>query len=514
MTKPIILIVIDGWGFSKEKIGNAILSAKTPTFDKLKKEYPFFLLQASGLAVGLPPLKEGNSEVGHLVLGSGRIVPQYLTKIDEAIKDKTLFENKIFSDLIGYVKSKNSKLHLIGLLTSGTVHASLEHLLAIINFLQQKEELPKVNIHLFTDGRDSGKKESVSLLKIVNETIKDSNKFKVCSLIGRDFAMDKKEGWELTKKSYDLLINGSGNRVENLEESLKKYHFQEITDEIIPPTILEEDCLIKDGDGVFFFNFREDGMSQLIRAFAEENFNYFETKKLNLFLVTMTNYGKNLKSKHLFDREEIKNTLGEVLQNNNKTQLRIAEKIKSAHITYFFNGLKEEPFLNEKDIFIESVKDPENNPRMSLDGIKKALFDELKKNKYDFILVNFANPDILSHTGNFQATVKGIEAIDQTVEEIYNKLKDEAIIIIISDHGNAERLTYSTTGEIETKHNINPVPLYLVAEEFKKEKSPYHIIQEEKEINGLLSDIAPTILALMGIEKPQEMTGINLIQEI
>lgn len=515
--KPFILLILDGWGWSKKKLGNAILAAKTSFLDYLKKNYPFFLLQASGYAVGLPPLEEGNSEAGHLTLGSGRVVPQHLTIINNAIKDGSFFENKNLLKLLNHLKENNSRLHLITLLTSGTVHASLDHLLAIINFLKTKN-LPQIFLHLFTDGKDSGKKESLILLKKIEDEISNFPQFKIATIIGREFAMNRKENWEMTKRAYNLLVFGEGNKVNDLINTIKNYHNQEITDEIIPPIILTEDLsgTIKDNDGVLFLNFREDNAKQLTRAFTEKGFNFFETKKFkNLFFATMTNYQEGLNIFPLFEREKIINTLGEVLQNSNKSQLHIAESIKHDHLTYFFNGLREKPFRGETDIIIDSLDNPEKNPQMHAKEIAEEIIKEIEKENFDFIVANFANADILAHSGNFEAAIRGVEAIDQAIGKIYEILKNKNLkMIITADHGNAEAMTYPGSGEKETKHELNPVPFYLVAEEFKKEKNDKEIEREEKEIKGMLSDIAPTILDLMKIKKPKEMTGISLINFI
>lgn len=517
--RQVILIILDGWGWSKEKTGNAILAAKTPFLDYLKKNYPFFLIQASGRAVGLPPLKEGNSEVGHLTIGAGRIVLQHLTVIDQAIKNGSFFENETFGRLLSHVQNNNSGLHLMGLLTSGVVHASLEHLISIIRHLRSKRNLSGVFIHLFTDGKDSGKKESLSLIERIEKEISGSQ-IKIASLIGRDFAMDRDNNWELTKKAYRLLTDGIGEKTANPKEAVKNYHSRGITDEMIPPTIITNnlqpitnDHLIEDGDGILFLNFREDSVRQLTRAFADSDFNFFETKKFrNIFFATMTNYGNGLKIKPIFKRGEIKNTLGETLEANGKKQLHLAETAKSSHVTYFFNGLREDKFENETDILIPSIQDYLENPEMKVKEITGKIIEELEQTNYEFLVANLANPDMLSHTGNLEATVRGIEAVDQSIGQIFKAGRGkEAVILITGDHGNAENLTYLGTGEKETRHNPGPVPLYLIGKNFKKDKTERELAAEEKEIKGMLQDIAPTILELMNIKKPPEMTGISLI---
>ncbi|MEK7203711.1 MAG: 2,3-bisphosphoglycerate-independent phosphoglycerate mutase [Patescibacteria group bacterium] len=537
--KQVILLILDGWGWSKEKTGNAILTAKTPALDYIKKNYPFFLIQASGRSVGLPPLKEGDSEVGHLTIGAGRIIIQYLTIIDQSLKNGSFFENETFIKLLNHVKNNNgdpapqrrpgfarvplqagslskTKLHLMGLLTSGTVHASLEHLISIIKYLKLKTDINEVFLHLFTDGKDSGKKESLKLIEKVEKEIIGS-RIKIASLIGRDFAMDRDNNWKLTKMAYDLLVYGTGERTTNPMETIVNYHNRGITDELIPPTIVGQiDSVIGDNDGILFFNFREDSAKQLTKALANTEFNDFETKKFrNLFFATMTNYGADLKIKPIFKREKIKNTLGEILQNNNKKQLHIAETIKYAHVTYFLNGLREEKFEGETDVLIPSSSDYLDKPEMRVKEITQKILEELDSVSHEFVVANFANPDILSHSGNLGITTKGIEVVDEMISRIYETAKaKEVTILITSDHGNAENMTYIQSGEKETRHNSNPVPLFLVSDNFKKEKIEKEQILEEKEARGMLQDIAPTILNLMEIEKPPEMTGVSLIQLI
>ncbi len=520
LMRPVILIILDGWGWSRERLGNAILTAKTPNLDFIKSKFPFFLLQASGPAVGLPPLKEGNSETGHLAIGSGRVVIQHLSIIDQAFRNGSFFENDTFLRLLGHIKSNGSKLHLMGLLTSGTVHASFEHLLALVKFFKRRPEL-KVFLHLFTDGKDSGKKESELLLESLEKELTGSQ-IKIASLAGRDFAMDRDNNWRLTQKAYDLMAKGVGERTGNLKESLKKYHDQGISDEIVPPTRIPGDegsalsdveGLIKDGDGVLFFNFREDSVRQLTRAFTDQEFEFFKTAKFEkLFFATMTDYGHGVAANPIFKKPEIKNTLAEALERNGKKQLHIAETIKYAHVTYFFNGYNEEKFGNETDILIPSLENYREKPEMKAAEITDIAVDNIKRKSYDFILVNFANPDMLSHTGDLKATLQGVEIVDEMLGRIYDAAAEAGTdIMITGDHGNAENLTYQGTGEKESRHNLNPVPFYLVSGKFAREKTLDELNSEEREIKGMLQDVAPTILGLMNIQKPDEMTGESLI---
>lgn len=509
--KQVILLILDGWGWSKEKNGNAVLAANTPNMDYLKKNYPFFLVQASGLAVGLPPLKEGNSEVGHLTIGAGRIILQHLTLIDESIKNGSFFKNETFVRLLEHAEKNKSKLHLIGLLTSGTVHASSEHLISIIKYLRQDLK-NAVLIHLFSDGKDSGKKESVNLIAKIEKEIVGSE-IKIASLVGRDFAMDRENNWKMTQKAYNLLAFGLGEKTGDLKKALENQYSQGITDELIPPLIKDEKWKIDDGDAALFLNFREDSIQQLARALSEPDFDFFKTRKFkNLFLASMTDYGSGTKIKPIFKREEIKNTLGETLAQNGFNQLRIAETAKYAHLTYFFNGLRERGFENETDFIIPSSENFLQNPEMKASQIAQKIIEEAERDNYQFVVANFANPDILSHSGDYEATIKGVEAVDRAIGRIYRAGQDkERVILITGDHGNAENLTYLGTGEKESRHNPNPVPFLVAGKKFKKEKSDSELIYEESEIKGILQDIAPTVLNLMDIKKPKEMTGISLI---
>lgn len=504
-------MILDGWGWSKEKNGNAVLAADTPNMDYLKKNYPFFLLRASGLAVGLPPLKEGDSEVGHLTIGAGRIIFQHLTVIDESIKNGSFFKNETFIRLLEHAQKNKSKLHLIGLLTSGTVHASLEHLASIIKYLRQ-ELKNAVLIHLFSDGKDSGKKESVNLIAKIEKEIAGSE-IKIASVIGRDFAMDRESNWKMTQKAYNLLAFGLGEKTGDFKKALENLHSQGITDEVIPPLVKDEKWKIDDGDAILFLNFREDSIRQLARALSEPDFDFFETGKFkNLFLAAMTDYGGGIKIKPIFKREKIKNTLGEVLEQNGLRQLRIAETAKYAHLTYFFNGLREKRFENETDFIIPSSENFIQNPEMKADQIAQKVIEETKRGDYQFIAANFANPDILSHSGDYEATIKAVEAVDRAIGLIYGAGQNEKTVILATgDHGNAENLIYLGTGEKESRHNPNPVPFLAAGRKFKKEKSNSELIYEESEIKGILQDVAPTILNLMDIKKPKEMTGISLI---
>ncbi len=508
---PLALVVIDGFGYSERKTGNAVAMAKKPNLDFFEENYPHTLLQASGTAVGLEWGEPGNSEVGHLSLGAGRIFKHYLPVINLAINDKTFFSNKILLEAVKNVQAKNSKLHILGLLTSGSVHANLKHLVALIDFVK-KEDAKNVYLHIFTDGKDSGVKESVSLLKKVQSEIEGYENIKIATLVGRDFAMNRANDWEKTKQAYDLIVEGQGNKTTDIAEALSEYHKNGITDESIPPTALENlsQPFVSDGDSLIFFNFREDSIRQLVRAMVEDNFTFFDRPQIkDTFVVTFTQYLENPKLHYLFEPIRAKNNLAEWLSLQGKTQLHIAESEKYAHVTIFFNGLENKVYNGETDLFLESPHDLAVAPEMRAKDIAVKVMDEMKTEHYDFFLINFANADMLSHLGNIDLVVKGIQKVDEAVGLIFEEVKKQnGTMIVTSDHGNAESLTYSITGERETKHNLNPVPFYLISEKFKGQSLP------AREISGVLLDVAPTILEIMSLPVPPEMTGQSLLKLI
>ncbi|MBI2676526.1 MAG: 2,3-bisphosphoglycerate-independent phosphoglycerate mutase [Candidatus Yanofskybacteria bacterium] len=508
---PLVLIVVDGLGFSSQKIGNAVFAAKKPNLDFFEKNYPHTLLQASGNAVGLEWGEAGNSEVGHLSLGSGRSFRHYLPTINRSIADKSFFSNKVLQEAIAHTQKNNSKLHILGLLTSGSVHSSFKHLSALLD-LVKKSGISKIYLHLFTDGKDSGTHESANLL---SEILKDTEGFeniKVATIMGRDMAMNRNNDWLQTREAYELVVYGTGNKSKNILESLKKYHQENITDESIPPTVSEEltSPLVSENDSLIFFNFREDSIRQLARAFVEKDFSFFPREEIaNLFVAAFTKYLDNPNLHYVFELLQMKNNLAEWLSVNDKKQLHIAESEKYAHVTIFFNGLENKVYDGETDLFLESPRNLEDFPEMRSLDIANKVVEEMKRNHYDFFLVNFANADMLSHLGNTDLVVKGVEKVDEAVGLIFEEVKKQkGTLIVTSDHGNAESLVYTFSGEKETKHNTNPVPFYLVAEEFKGRFLPV------QEVSGVLPDVAPTILEIMDLPVPPEMDGKSLLQNL
>lgn len=538
MGKRTLLIILDGWGYSKMKSGNPITEANVSTIEHLERHYPMMLLQASGNAVGLPWGEAGNSEVGHLTLGSGRIITQPVTFINKSMEDRDFFKKPALIKVVEYLKNTGGRLHLAGLLTSGSVHANFKHLTALLEF----SKLSNINdtfLHLFTDGKDSRLKEGIVLFQKLEEFISQNQiKAKIVSLIGRNYAMDRNKNWGLTEKAYALMAKGEGNLVDNLSQALKENYESGITDESIPPQILRSAVnnkeFLQNGDALVFFNFREDSMRQITSAFSDANSPISSKADLtpplssipplslrvgsraelnDLLVVSMVPYSDSLKTLSIFDRLVIKSPLAEVIEENSFKQLHIAETEKYAHITYFFNGLREEPFRNEEDFLIPSVKDIVNNPNMQAREITNKVLESIKKNEYDFTVVNFANPDMLAHTGNFQSAVLGVQAVDQSLGWILKEVQEseDTLMLVTADHGNIENLVYSGSGEIETRHDLNPVPIFLVnknLEIFKTESKESNLNQD---VNGFLSDVAPTILEFMGLSVPPEMTGQSLL---
>ncbi len=516
--KPFVLAILDGWGFGKKEVGNPIKQANTPVMNEVAQEYPMMLLQASSQAVGMAWGESGNSEVGHLSIGAGRIVEQYFSRISRSISDKTFFSNPALAGAYNHAQKNKSKVHLIGLLTSGTVHSAFALIPALLDLAVQSDH-HETYLHLFSDGKDSGLQEGAKLLESVREEIQSHNCGKFATIIGRNFAMDRDNNWELTQKTYELIVKGAGEKSSDLLTTIKNYYQQGQNDSSMPSIVAEDSGFsgIADNDSLIFFNFREDSMRQILKPFIEPDFSLFPRVDLkNLYVCTMTQYldppAGGLPFAVAFPPPDIVNSLAEVLSASGKNQLHVAETEKYAHITYFFNGLKTKEYDCETDIFVESLKDSENNPAMKSWEIAAKVAEEIKRDFYDFIVLNLANPDVLAHTGNFTATVKGIEAVDKAVGLIKDAvLGKDGVLIVTADHGNAEGMVYKSTGEAETRHDSSPVPFYLIAQQYQVNKTPETIAKETGEATGILADVAPTILELMGIPQPTEMTGASLL---
>jgi 2,3-bisphosphoglycerate-independent phosphoglycerate mutase len=528
--RPVVLAILDGWGFGKKEVGNPIKQANTPVMDGLAREYPMTLLQASGQAVGMTWGESGNSEVGHLSIGAGRIIEQYFSRISRSISDKTFFSNPALAGAYEYAQKNKSKVHLIGLLTSGTVHSAFTLIPALLDLAVQND-YPETYLHLFLDGKDSGLQEGAKLLESVGDEIRSRSSGlpaqagKLATVIGRNFAMDRDNNWELTQKTYELLAKGVGEKSSDLPATIKNYYQQGQNDSSMPPVVAADSGFsgIADNDSLIFFNFREDSMRQILKPFIEPDFSLFpytaepsgsrpRADLKNLYVCTMTQYLENPAVAVAFLPPDIANGLAEILSASGKNQLHIAETEKYAHVTYFFNGLNTKAYDGETDVFIESIKDHKNNPAMKSWEIATKAAEEIKRGFFDFIVLNIPNPDVLAHTGDFAATVKGVEATDKAVGLIKDAIfEKDGTLIITADHGNAEGMVYKSTGEAETRHESNPVPFYLVARQYQANKTPETIAGETGEAAGILADVAPTILELMEIPQPAEMTGKSLL---
>ena len=486
--------------------------------NEILQNYPSMLLQASGPAVGMTFGESGNSEVGHLTLGSGRIIFQYLTRINKAIRNGEFFKNSALEETVHHIQTNHSlpgrqagTLHIIGLLTSGSVHAHLDHLIALVKFAKDNN-LPH-KIHLFTDGRDSGLKEGIDTLKKLSTAIGGLES--LATIIGRDFAMDRNNNWDKTENAYNLLVQGAGTVTEDIFKTFENYYAQGLQDGVIPPTVIS-DGKIKDGDAIVFFNFREDSMRQITQSFTPEaNDKFQHTIPANLYIASMTQYIESPLLHVLFPPPSINNCLSEVLSANGKKHLHIAETEKYAHVTFFFNGLRNAPYENETDFFIDSLENPIERPEMRAMDIINKVNSELDRDGYDVYIINIANGDILAHLGNLEVATQGVRAIDTVLGVLKEKvLEKNGIMIITADHGNAESMIYKNTGAQETKHNDNPVLFYLIANEYKHQRTSEEINRSLSQANGLLADVAPTILDLLKIPVPVEMTGTSLLKAL
>jgi len=516
MFKPVVLVVLDGWGIGKNTKGNALLEARLPTIEKLNNFYPCVALQASGISVGLFWGESGNSEVGHKTLGAGKIIYQDLARITMDIQSGNFFKNAAILEAVKCAKKNNSALHLMGLLSSGCIHSYTDHLHALLE-LAKNEKLEKVFIHIFTDGRDSAPDSAVEAVQKLEEKIKQLGVGKIVSLVGRNFSMDRNNNWERVKKAYDLLTKGEGEKIKNPVDYLQKSYAKNIFDEYLEPAIIvEEDGAlhtVQNKDSVIFFNIREDRARELTKSFVLPNFDKFPREYLkDLNFTTLIKYEDDLPVNIAYETEDVKTPLGKVLSRNNLRQLRIAETEKFAHVTYFFNGGNEEAFPKEDRVIVPSFKVShfEEVPQMKAKELTEKTIEAINKEAYDFILINYANADIIGHTGNLEITVKSVEVVDEFLGKLITAvLLKNGCLLITADHGNAEEMLDNFTGEKRTEHTTNPVPLWFITpENHRKTTSPG---KEEVKIVGLLSDIAPTILDLFQIDKPEEMTGESLL---
>lgn len=519
--EKVALVVLDGWGVNPETVGNAIANASTPNINMLKRFYPYTILQASGIAVGLPWGKMGNSEVGHLILGSGKILYQNLPRVSLAIQNGAFFENKTLLGAISHAEKNKSNIHIMGLVSSGGVHSHIDHLYAILELLKNhRVSNDMVFMHIFTDGRDTDPRSGAKFVSDLIINIKEENwPGKVASIMGRYYAMDRNGNWDRTKLAYYCLANGVGNSEKDPVDALKKYYDNNVTDEFIKPTLITNDFMkIAENDSVIFFNIREDRARQITKSFVLESFTDFDRgKKLsNVYFSTMIEYEKELPTQVVFPPENVEHPLGKVLSEAGAKQLRIAETEKYAHVTYFFNGGKEEPFKNEFRVLIPSpsVGRYDETPEMSANLITDRIIKEINHGRFDFILINYANADMVGHTGNYKAAIEAVECVDSCLGRLYEAANNNRITLIITaDHGNAEEMFNPKTGEKITEHSLNPVP-FIVVDYRKKFDEPNAITDSDVSIGGMLSDVAPTVLDIMNLEKPADMTGKSLLESI
>jgi 2,3-bisphosphoglycerate-independent phosphoglycerate mutase len=503
--KKLVLLILDGWGYGKKDKSDAAYAANTPFFDSMLQNYPNSKLEASGEAVGLPAGQMGNSEVGHMNLGAGRVVYQELGRINKAITDRTLHSNEILIKAFNYAKQNNKSVHFIGLVSDGGVHAHIEHLKALCDAADE-QGLKDVFIHAFLDGRDTDPNSGLGYIQNLNQHIKTSAG-KIASVIGRYYAMDRDNRWERVKLAYDMMVNGIGEKVTDIEQAIQQSYIDGITDEFLKPLIIvDKDNLptatIKADDVVICFNYRTDRGREITSALCQQDYPDFGIKKLPLHYVTMTTYDESFCNVDVvFTKDDLSNTLGEVLERNHKNQIRIAETEKYPHVTFFFSGGREKEFENEKRILVPSPKVAtyDLQPEMSAEGITEAISKELISGWPDFVCLNFANPDMVGHTGVFDAVVKAVETADACAEKVVNVgLQNGYSFIILADHGNSEFML-NNDGSVNTAHTTNLVPCILIDKDYKSIA------------DGKLGDIAPTILNIMGLPIPEIMTGDSLV---
>ncbi|MEE9407573.1 MAG: 2,3-bisphosphoglycerate-independent phosphoglycerate mutase [Polaribacter sp.] len=505
MNKKVILMILDGWGITQDPKVSAIYNAKTPYINGLYHKYPNAELRTDGLHVGLPEGQMGNSEVGHMNLGAGRIVYQNLARINKAVEEKTLGKEKVLLDTLKYAKKNNKDVHLLGLVSNGGIHAHINHLKGILD-VAKENEVDNVYLHAFTDGRDCDPKSAPYFLNEVQEHMNKSTG-EIATITGRYYAMDRDNRWERVKEAYDGVVNGVGTKTTRVIDVVKANYEVGITDEFHKPIIVTNEdgsvkAKIKDGDVVLFFNYRTDRGRELTNALSQNDFPEFGMKKLDLYYTTITLYDASFKGINvIYNTDNIKNTLGEVLSEAGKKQIRIAETEKYPHVTFFFSGGQEAPFEGESRILRNSPKVAtyDLQPEMSAYELTDALCEDLKKGKADFVCLNFANGDMVGHTGMMDAAIKACEAVDKCAKEVIETgLENGYTILLIADHGNCETMM-NPDGSPHTAHTTNPVPFILIDKEIKSIKS------------GILGDIAPTVLDLIGVAQPKEMTQHSLL---
>ena len=500
MTKPIVLTILDGYGLREETHGNAVKLANNEIFNLLWDNYPHTELEASGQLVGLPKGQMGNSEVGHMNIGAGRIVYQPLELINKSIEDKDFFQNEELLKVISHVKENNSKLHLMGLISDGGVHSHIDHLIALLDMCKE-QNVENLYLHLFTDGRDVLPQSAYTYIKRVEDKLKEIGIGSIATIGGRYYGMDRDNNYDRLKKAYDAIVNGTGETTLSIKEYIEDSYSKEIIDEFFVPAVFDNTGMLKENDGIIAFNFRKDRLREILTAITNPNFNDMEvTKFTNVKTVTMMPVVESVIAEHAFDDPKLTNILGEYIEKQGKSQLRIAETEKYAHVTFFFDGGKEVDYQNEKKILIPSPKVAtyDLKPEMSVYEVTDELLKEL--GNFDLVILNFANGDMVGHTGVLEAAIKAVESVDECLGKIYQKVQElGGTMIITADHGNCEEML-DENDNVLTAHTTNPVPFIVTNKNISL-------------VPGKLGDIAPTILELMNIEKPAEMTGVSLIKK-
>ena len=505
--KPVMLMILDGFGIAPEGDGNAVAAANKPNYDRLVANYPHSQLQASGMFVGLPDGQMGNSEVGHLNIGAGRIIYQELTRITKEINEGGFFKNEALLKAIENAKKDNSALHLMGLLSNGGVHSHIDHLKGLLK-LAKEQEVKNVYVHCFMDGRDVAPGSGKDFVVELENYMAEIGVGKIATISGRYYAMDRDKRWDRVKKCYDALVKGEGNKSTSATIAIEDSYQKEVFDEFVEPTVICNGetpiATIGEHDSVIFFNFRPDRAREITRAIVDPKFDGFETKKMETYFVCFTNYDETLPNvKIAFKKEPLVNTFGEVVSKNGLKQLRIAETEKYAHVTFFFNGGEEKQYPGEDRILVPSPKVAtyDLQPEMSAREVTEKVVEAINSNKYNVIILNYANPDMVGHTGSLPAAIKAVETIDECVGKVVEAmLAHNGTMLITADHGNCEQMIDYKTGEPHTAHTTNPVPLILVTES-----------KDLKIKEGKLADLAPTMLDILGIEKPEEMTGESIL---
>ena len=505
-----MLMILDGFGINQQEQGNAIKLAKIPNINEILKKNPNTIIHTSGIDVGLPEGQMGNSEVGHTNIGAGRIIYQDLAKITKSIEDGDFFSKEEFVEAIENCKKNNSKLHIMGLLSDGGVHSHIRHLYGLLE-LAKRKDFEEVYVHCFMDGRDTPPASGEGFINELEAKMKEKGIGKIATISGRFYAMDRDKRWERVEKAYNALVKGEGEKAISATVAIEGAYQKETFDEFVKPTVIcnsngEPLAKIEENDSVIFINFRPDRAREITRTIVDKDFDGFERKYFKTFFVCMTPYDETMPNvKVAFRKEEILNTIGEYISSKGMKQLRIAETEKYAHVTFFFNGGEEKQYEGEDRILVPSpkVETYDLKPEMSAYEVTEKVVEAIEANKYDLIILNYANPDMVGHTGNVEAAIKALEALDECVKKVEDAInKVNGVLVITADHGNSEQMVDYKTGEPYTAHTTNPVPLAIVGLKNKKLKE------------GRLADIAPTLLEILGLEKPEEMTGESLIENI